>query len=242
MFADALLDSHHQSRRGWATLTSFGVQAIAIAFLLIVPLFYTEVLPRISQTEIITMPLGPAPIIHAEPTPQPIGNTGSQNPVVGPAIQVPSEIPNHIDRSGDSGSSNPPLPLGGGGFYTGINSGDRGTGVIGSYGNGRIPVLEQAPIKHPLHVSVMMEGSLNHRVEPSYPVIAKSAGIQDTVILAAVIGTDGSVQKLQIVSGHPFLVQAAMNAVNQWHYRPYVLNGVPIEVDTQITVKFTLGR
>lgn len=242
MFADALLDSHHQSRRGWATLTSFGIQAVAVTFLLIVPLFYTEVLPRISPTEIFTMPIGPAPTIHAQSTPQPAGDTVSQNPVLGQAIQVPLEIPNHIDRSGDSDSSNPPLPLGGGGLYPGVHSGDRGDGVIGSFGNGRIPVLEQAPVKHPLHVSVMMEGSLLHRVEPSYPVIAKSAGIQGTVILAAVIGTDGSVQKVQVVSGHPFLVQAAMNAVTQWHYRPYVLNGVPIEVDTQITVRFTLGR
>jgi len=88
----------------------------------------------------------------------------------------------------------------------------------------------------------MMEGSLIHRVEPIYPPIARAAGIQGSVIIAAVIGTDGVVEKLQVVSGHPMLTKAALNAVSQWRYRPYFLNGAPIEVDTQITVNFILAR
>jgi protein TonB len=92
-----------------------------------------------------------------------------------------------------------------------------------------------------LHKSVMMEGFLIHRIDPPYPSLARMAGVQGTVVLAAVIGIDGTVQKLQVLSGHPLLVQAARDAVAQWRYRPYILNGSPIQVDTQITVKFTLS-
>src|SRR5882724_7497680 len=143
MFADALLDSHHQSRRGWAALTSFGIQAIFIACLLILPLFYTQVLPQMKTSETFTMPLGPAPIVHAEPNPH-SGGAVSQNPVVQQIIQVPFRVPTRIDQSGDGDS--PDLPFtGGGGPYTGVGGGDPQLGVIGSYGAGRVPVLEQQP-------------------------------------------------------------------------------------------------
>jgi protein TonB len=88
----------------------------------------------------------------------------------------------------------------------------------------------------------MMEGSLIHRVDPIYPSLARAARIQGTVILAAVIGRDGSVQHLQIMTGHPLLTAAAIDAVRQWRYRPYLLNGEAIEVDTQVTVNFILAR
>jgi protein TonB len=240
MFADALLDSHHQSRRGWATFTSFGVQAVLIACLLIIPLFYTQVLPQMKTSEPLAMPLGPAPIIHAEPPPH-SGGTISQNPLVRQIIQVPFRGPVHIDQSGDGNSPNMPF-TGGGGAYTGVGGGDPQIGVIGGYGTGRVPVLEQPQARRPVRVSVMMEGSLMHRVEPVYPPIAKSARIQGNVLLEAVIGKDGTVQNLQVVSGHPMLVNAALWAVRQWRYRPYVLNGSPIEVDTQISVNFILGQ
>jgi TonB family protein len=80
-------------------------------------------------------------------------------------------------------------------------------------------------------------------VPPSYPVEAKQAGVQGLVILAAVVGKDGSIQSLKVLnSPSPVLSQAAMDAVRQWKYRPYVLNGTPVEVDTQITVNFTLSH
>jgi len=87
-----------------------------------------------------------------------------------------------------------------------------------------------------------MEGSLIYRVEPQYPAVAKAMGIQGQVVLAAVISREGSIEKLQPLSGHPFLVKAALDAVRQWRYRPYILNGEPIEVDTRVTVNFTLNR
>jgi protein TonB len=88
----------------------------------------------------------------------------------------------------------------------------------------------------------MMEGLLIHRVEPAYPPLAKAARIQGTVQLQAIISKNGAIQNLQVLSGHPMLVTAAVEAVRQWRYRPYILNGDPVEVETQITVNFVLSR
>jgi protein TonB len=87
----------------------------------------------------------------------------------------------------------------------------------------------------------MLEGSLIRRVQPLYPPLARSARIQGPVVLAATINTDGTMKNLKLLSGHPMLVPAAIEAVSQWRYRPYVLNGEAIEVETQITVNFILG-
>jgi len=86
----------------------------------------------------------------------------------------------------------------------------------------------------------MMEGNLIQRVQPEYPPLARQARIQGIVILRAIISREGRIEKLQLVSGHPMLVQAAIDAVRQWRYRPYLLNDQPVEVETQITVNFTL--
>lgn len=80
------------------------------------------------------------------------------------------------------------------------------------------------------------------RVNPVYPPLAKSARIQGTVALSAIIGKDGRIAELTVVSGHPMLIQAALGAVQQWQYKPTLLNGTPVEVATQINVVFTLGR
>jgi protein TonB len=86
-----------------------------------------------------------------------------------------------------------------------------------------------------------LQGSLIRRVEPAYPQLAKNARIQGPVVLAAVISKAGTIEDLRVISGHPMLVKAAIDAVSQWRYRPYILNGDAVEVDTQITVNFTLG-
>jgi protein TonB len=87
-----------------------------------------------------------------------------------------------------------------------------------------------------------MEGSLIRKVEPPYPPLAKSARIQGPVVLFAVISRSGTIDNLRVLSGHPMLVQAAIDAVKQWRYRPYILNQEPIEVETQITINFVLGN
>ena len=87
----------------------------------------------------------------------------------------------------------------------------------------------------------MMEGNLVLRVQPDYPAIARQARVQGQVVLRAVISREGTIENLQVLSGPPMLVRAAVNAVQQWRYRPYVLNGEPIEVETEVKVNFVLS-
>jgi TonB family protein len=87
-------------------------------------------------------------------------------------------------------------------------------------------------------ISQLAEGQLVNRVEPVYPHIAAISGIQGQVKLHAIIGRDGKIQSLSAISGHPLLLRAALEAVEQWRYRPYILNGEAVEVETLITVNF----
>jgi protein TonB len=84
-------------------------------------------------------------------------------------------------------------------------------------------------------------GLLIQKVEPQYPPLARAARVQGDVVLSAVIDTNGQITNLQLVSGHPMLVPAAIAAVKQWRYKPYLLNGQPVEVETTITVIFSLS-
>jgi len=83
---------------------------------------------------------------------------------------------------------------------------------------------------------------LIHRVEPEYPPLAKQLHREGRVQLHAIIGTDGTIQSLQIVSGDPFFLISARDAVQQWRYRPTILNGQPVEIDTYITVVYTMRQ
>ena len=87
----------------------------------------------------------------------------------------------------------------------------------------------------------MLRGFLIRRVDPVYPPMAQAAHIQGTVLLEALISKDGTIENLRTISGHPMLVPAAISAVSQWRYKPYILNGEAIEVETQITINFVLG-
>jgi protein TonB len=84
-------------------------------------------------------------------------------------------------------------------------------------------------------------GMLIYQLKPAYPRLAAQARIQGTVVLQAVIAKDGTVHDLHVISGHPMLLPAAIEAVRQWRYRPYLLNNEPVEVDMQINVNFTLS-
>jgi protein TonB len=123
-------------------------------------------------------------------------------------------------------------------------------GVPGVTGNKAITeLLRSAPAAAPKPAvqqkvpvsSGVAQGMLIRQVKPQYPPLARQARIQGTVVLQAVMGKDGTVQELRVVSGHPMLTAAAIDAVRQWLYRPYSLNGEAVAVDTQINVNFTLA-
>jgi protein TonB len=87
----------------------------------------------------------------------------------------------------------------------------------------------------------MSEGDLVRKIVPTYPPLARRARIQGTVVLQAMISKEGAIENLRLVSGHPLLAPAAIEAVSHWRYRPYILNNQPVEVETQITVNFSLA-
>ena len=87
----------------------------------------------------------------------------------------------------------------------------------------------------------MSTGLLIKKVTPNYPQLAKQARIQGTVVLQAEISKEGTIQNLQLISGHPMLAPAAIEAVKQWRYKPYLLNGEPVAVETQVVVNFSLS-
>ena len=87
-----------------------------------------------------------------------------------------------------------------------------------------------------------MQSYLIRRIEPTYPPIAKSAGVQGEVLIKAIISSEGKIEQAQVISGSPWLSRAALDAIRQWRYRPYLLNDKPVEVETEITVNFYLTR
>ena len=113
-------------------------------------------------------------------------------------------------------------------------------GIIGGTGGGPPPPPKATTQRIRVGGNVE-QAALVHQVMPQYPQIAKTAHISGTVILHAIIAKDGTVQELQYISGPPLLMRAAMDAVHQWRYKPTLLNGDPVEVDTTISVVFTLG-
>ena len=115
-------------------------------------------------------------------------------------------------------------------------------GVPNSIGNGvEVVSPPPPPSTHPIRVSHWAEGNLIYRVQPIYPALARQARIQGPVELRAIISKSGMIENLVVVRGHPMLVPAAIDAVRQWRYRPYLLNNEPIEVETEITVNFILS-
>jgi protein TonB len=125
---------------------------------------------------------------------------------------------------------------------TGKSNGGDNSGVIGSlFGNGSTPkVLATPPKKVNISAGVAV-GLLIEKTQPIYPPIAKAARVSGTVVLQVTISKTGEVETLRIVSGPAMLQQAALDAVKNWRYRPYLLNNEPVEVETTVNVIFTLG-
>ncbi len=154
-------------------------------------------------------------------------------------LLAPSRIPKAIKVVQES--SNPPSMEG---VVEGLSSGPPAglSSVIGSTGTGPAIVVRPAPPKTVSISSGVMAGNLLEKTMPQYPAIAKAARIQGVVVLQATISTTGLIENIRVVSGPPMLQQAAVDAVRSWRYKPYLLNGEPIEVETTINVVFNLGE
>jgi periplasmic protein TonB len=243
MFAESLLEVSwaERGRRSWTTLTSFGLQAGIVGLLLLIPLLSTVGSPS-SRT--ISTPISLGRRDPGRP-PQPHGG-GVRNvgvriiPYVG-RIMAPSRIPHDIPKGGGQVAESEPIgdPTIGVGPYIG-----GGSDVLLPIGGTQpaMPTREPKHIAKVFRTSTILQGMLIRKVEPKYPTLAIQTRIQGPVVLAAVISKAGTIDNLRLISGHPMLVPAALDAVSQWRYRPYILNGDVIEVETQITVNFVLGR
>ncbi len=242
MFSDSLLDSSSlgHSHRGWTTLTSFALQAAGLTIVLAVPLLYTEGLPQVHLRDLLLTP--PPPVVTSSPASSHPAAAQSIPVTVIPtgALQAPRQIP-LTTYTGPDVPAAPTVPFTASGMGV-----DHGVGVGSSTAITDLfstPVMPfSAPSIRTRPVSRWMEGNLIRRVQPSYPPLARSTGIQGSVLLLALIGRDGTIRKVQVVNGHPLLVKAAVDAVSQWLYRPYYLNDQAVEVETQVTVNFTLER
>jgi protein TonB len=245
MFEQTFIESKKtiKTNRGPTTLISFILQAIVIGVIVILPLMFTQALPTKELTTMLTAPPPPPP-----PPPPPAASAPVKAVVqhVNPTaeLRTPTSIPKTIKMVNEAPQEAPPsATMAGvpGGVPGGVAGGSVG-GVIGG-------VLSSAPVAMPSKVTPqrvrvsqgVTSGLLVKKVTPQYPPLARQARIQGAVVLHAVIGKNGEVQNLQVVSGHPMLTQAAIQAVKQWRYKPYFLNGQPVEVDTNITVNFSLA-
>jgi protein TonB len=243
IFADSMLETSwaQRGRRSWTTVTSFGLQAVIISLLLLLPVLQTVGLPaaRTVSTPISLGRRSPDPVAGAVRTAAP---HAAQNTILPARLMEPSHIPIAIRMGADEPTVQAPGGPGGGLEGTGLPAGT-GDGLLPNLFGGLRPVLPTPPptITHVIRQSSMLEGNLLHRVEPVYPPLAKTARIQGSVVLVAVISKAGTIDNLHAVSGPPMLVPAAVAAVSQWRYRPYILNSEPIEVETQITVNFLLS-
>jgi protein TonB len=131
-----------------------------------------------------------------------------------------------------------------GGVPGGIAGGQAGGvlgGIIGGAPGSNMPPPPKVTPKRIVVGGNVQSAKIVRQPLPVYPPIAKSAHMQGTVVLHAIIDKDGSVQQLEYISGPPILMKSAMEAVRQWRYQPTLLNGEPVQVDTTISVVFSLG-
>jgi periplasmic protein TonB len=239
MFDRALNSSwDERSRRGLTTVISLGLQSLAVAVLLVFPLLKPLGLPSFHQ---LSTPISWGQPLASPPTPRARMSTNNAGSATADIVfTTPRQIPRGIPAEGDDalpqvGPSGPAIP--------GKGSGDS-TGVAHLFESGSLPILpavRPVPTVAPFRLSHMSEGNLIRKVQPAYPSLARSARIQGAVVLQAVISKAGVIENLKVLTGHPMLVAAAIEAVSQWRYRPYILNNEAVEVETQITVNFSLA-
>jgi len=247
MFSDSLLEFGVQTKRkAWATTASFIFNCLAIGIMLVVPLLFTEDLPKGQLLTFLVAPPPPPPppppaaaevqkVVHQIQTD--LLNTGQ--------LRTPTKIPQKVQMIKEDEAPPPMAATGGvvGGVPGGMPGGQLG-GVIGGIVNSTMAAVPKLVPVTPQRIRIsqgVTKGLCIHRVEPPYPPLARAARVQGDVVLNAVIDVNGQITNLQLVSGHPMLVPAALEAVKQWRYKPYLLNGTPVEVETTITVIFTLS-
>ncbi len=243
MFEDSLLESAGKlkTKRTWTTMLSFVLQVFLIGVMILIPLIYTEALPK---QQLMTFLVAPPPPPPPPPPPAavPIKVVKVQTDMVNGQLRTPTKIPQKVAMIKEEEA--PPMASTAGvvgGVPGGVPGGQLG-GVIGGIVSSTPVAVPKIATPQRVRVSQgVSQGNLINQVKPIYPQIAKNARIQGAVVLQAEISKGGTIENLRVISGHPMLVPSALEAVKQWRYKPYYLNGEPVAVETTITVNFTLS-
>jgi periplasmic protein TonB len=241
MFEDSLIESGGKltTKRGRTTTFSFVLQAIIIGVMILIPLMFTEALPK---TQLMTFLVAPPPPPPPPPPPAAVIKVKPvETDIVNNQLRTPTKIPKKVEMIKEEDAPPPQMAGVVGGVPGGIPGGQMG-GVIGGIISSTPVAVPKVAVQRVRISQGVTQGMVLRRVQPAYPQMAKIARVQGAVVLAAIIGKDGTIQNLHVVStASPLLNQAAIDAVKQWRYRPYILNGEPVEVDTTVTVNFTLS-
>jgi protein TonB len=235
MFEDSLMESggRIKTNQKWTGLISTMVQLGLVGFLVLLPLIFTEALPKGLTTNWLVAPPPPPP--PPPPAAPQIQHVQKVSEIVDGALRTPNKIPKKIQMIKEEET---PAAAGVQGGVVGGVPGGSANGVIGGIiGSAAPPPKVATPQKLRISTGVA-EGLKVHDVTPAYPQMARIAHIQGDVLLQATISKGGVIENLRAVQGHPILIQAAMDAVKQWKYKPYILNGEAVEVETTIRVQF----
>ena len=254
MFEQTFVDGG-KTKKTWTVMVAFAFQIVLIVIAVLVPLIWFDYLPTATFASFLVAPPPPPP-----PPPP---------PAAAPPVKVVKVIPRQFDAgkllapkiipkevATIKEEELPPPTAGAVGVVGGVPGGVAGGapggvlgGIIGSVPSAAPPPPpppkkeEKAAVVQRIKIGgSVQQARLIRQPKPVYPPLAKQARISGTVHLGAIIAKDGTIQKLEVISGHPLLVPAAIEAVKQWVYQPTLLNGEPVEVQTTIDVNFTLSQ
>jgi|SRR5687767_5519372 len=243
------------TKKGWTVLVGFLLQILFITVAIVIPMIWFEVLPSATLQGFLVAPPPPPP-----PPPPPAAAPVKVVKVIprqfdAGRLMAPKSVPKEVATIKEEELPPPTSGVAGvvGGVPGGVAGGTPGGvlgGIIGSVPTAAPPPppppakKEERPVT-PQRIKVggnVQQARLIRQPKPVYPPLAKQARIQGVVKLSAVIAKDGTIQQLEVISGHPLLVPSALEAVKQWVYQPTLLNSEAVEVVTQIDVNFTLSQ
>ncbi len=245
MFEEMVISSPNpkKTNKPWTVVLSMVFQSAFLGILILIPLIYTEALPKNMMSTMLIAPPPPPPpppppavaqVVHVKPQAH-LMDAGK--------LMAPKVIPKEVKIIKED--AEPDMSAGmSGGVPGGVAGGSMGGvlgGVIGGMGGAPPPPRPHAT--GPVRVGGNVQAArIINRIQPVYPPLARQTRISGTVRLHAIIGKDGTIQQLEVMNGHPLLQQSALDAVRQWRYQPTLLNGEPVEVDTTIDVIFSLSQ